>query len=129
MFICIHVFVFSYSCSSDLYEILGLQVCLEFIWRFLFIKIMVQSSYEVAIFREMRHDVICQFLLFISFASSVFYRFAFNNISLLSHALWRIYVLVMGLPSRAFNIIHNIYVVNQFFMDICVLLLGLYLVL
>jgi hypothetical protein len=56
IFICNHAFIFSYSYSSDLYKILGLQVSLNFIWHFLFNGLIVQSSYEVVILTELMSD-------------------------------------------------------------------------
>jgi hypothetical protein len=71
MFIYIHVFVFFYSYSSHQYEILRSR-CLQNLFGTFFILI-VQSSYKVAIFRELGHDLWCQFLLFTSFASLLFF--------------------------------------------------------
>jgi hypothetical protein len=97
-------------------------VSLEFIWRFLFIRIIVQSSVKVAIFRNLWKPlslvyIICLIFISISLSSTIYLY--------LSDALWRIYVLVTELPSYAFNIIHNIRVVNLFLLQICVLLLWL----
>jgi hypothetical protein len=91
-------------------------------WRFLFIRIIVQSSVKVAIFRKLWKPlslvyIICLIFISISLSSTIYLY--------LSDALWRIYVLVTELPSYAFNIIHNIRVVNLFLLQICVLLLWL----